>query len=652
MSPARIPRIRSLAFIPLLSPPLRVSLRSLQWLNRSPLPSSRPVPVQRRSVHLYKTAKTRTIHGMHKIIPFSLYTPPPPSESAHRINLWKDKSEELIAKDITLEELYNDHLKPGKLLYLREPPTKSLATTIEKQQELGVPQKHNNYGLVDALSIRGIHINVTPPKVLKLDNPLFKQLAMLKEIHLQLASPAAYTKMQMDKAYRFLMSACPVEVAIRFAGAKVAKKDKLEPGPSDRWPWMNNHWAHLRPDFIMKSMPKGAYYMIEPFSDGRHVQWVMAMPTEQQMNAENLTKRLLKVKKAVARNIDQGMQAELPMPMRQGLIKAGNNEYSVETGAPRRSDYAQRVVQKLSQAPAPKGKWKGITAITWGDGSEETLEGSDEKRVEDVDEKRVESSDEKRVEGSDEKRVEGSDEKRVEDRDEKRARLRQREAELARRYMPKVEEKPDRVAFMVKRAFNKAKISNEKVYEREYQPPRMFQRPAWHSTADDALAAEEKSMGFRDGRRETGQRKTNFGMRSDFTERRTNFAKTRPEFTDRRSNFSETRLDFTRTRSNFTDRGSNGTDRRSNGTDRRSNGADRRSNFTETRPDFTDRRSNFTDRRSNFTDRRSNSRETTPDFTRTRPDFTMRPGLNKPGAKSYGPMQDRRRATPSITYRK
>ncbi|KAF2640661.1 hypothetical protein P280DRAFT_469384 [Massarina eburnea CBS 473.64] len=317
----RTARPGTVSFVPLLSPPIRVSLQQLQRLDRSPFPSTLPAQSQGRALHLYKTAKAKTILGMHKIIPFQLYVPPPVEASDHRINLIDGKTKQVLGQNISLKTLYEEHLRPGRLLYPTEPVPSSLAANVERQIEEGTPQQFNTYATIEAMSIPGVQIKVAKPGVANSSKLTFYQLGELKRSNLLLKSPIKYFQMNMDKAYRFLLAACPVEFNVRFGQKYLGKKFKLQRGPDERWPWMHNHYPHLRPDFIMKCMPQGTYYLIKPFSDGNVVQWVLAMPIANQKpsDTKNLTKRVLKVQKSVKLNVSHGQQPGLPMSIRESL---------------------------------------------------------------------------------------------------------------------------------------------------------------------------------------------------------------------------------------------------------------------------------------------------------------------------------------------
>jgi hypothetical protein len=96
-----------------------------------------------------------------------------------------------------------------------------------------------------------------------------------------------------------------------------------------------NIFPHLRPDFILKSMPEGSRYMIEPVSNGKKVQLVIVKPNPKIIHSGGLTERLFKVKKSVETSIDRGGQGQLPKVVRSELLASGNKRYSARTGLPR-----------------------------------------------------------------------------------------------------------------------------------------------------------------------------------------------------------------------------------------------------------------------------------------------------------------------------
>lgn len=290
--------------------------------------------------------------GMHKVLPFERYTPPPPSGSQHRIKLWSRPKESkgvdrLLADDLTLQEVYDDYVKPGQMLCPAYTVPKDLTHNIEKMKLEGTPDQYRDYWLAEPYSPPA-RIDVIRPQYLN-ERTKSHEHGAVKEVHLSLESPREYYLDMMEKAYRLIEQGSSVEFDTQFSGKRVSKEEKLQPGPSDRWPWVHNYWPHLRPDFILKSMPHGTFYLIKPVSDGRHVQWAMSLPsTLYKPEWPDLTKKLFKKKAAVQLSIKEGMQNELPRAMRAGLFKEGSEDYSLNTTLPRR--YVEQRLQEHQDA--------------------------------------------------------------------------------------------------------------------------------------------------------------------------------------------------------------------------------------------------------------------------------------------------------------
>jgi hypothetical protein len=280
---------------------------------------------QRRSLVLYKTATSTTVLGMHKLLPFDVYKIAPPSASKRLINVAEGKRS--IAKNISLQELYDNYIKPGQLLYLNDNLRKPLAedidqlrTAVAALQSEG-PESYKTFGIYEAGS-----------------KPAWKKTTMknpgaLKVTPVSLSSPMEYFKMAMDRSYQFIEQGCPVEFGIRIKGAGMKKEERLKPAGLDDWIWMHEHFPHLRPDFILKSMPIGSNYIVAPVTDGRIVQFVIGAGKKFQRPL-GLTTRLLKVKAAVQTSVEQGRQAQLPKRYRAVLQNAGNKAYSEFSGMP------------------------------------------------------------------------------------------------------------------------------------------------------------------------------------------------------------------------------------------------------------------------------------------------------------------------------
>lgn len=242
---------------------------------------------QRRSLHLYKTAKATTALGMHKVLFFDRYHPTPPSESKHKVNLVASMTDRsVIAEGLSLQELYDNYVDHGKLLYMADPVLKKVDGSLTRLQENNVQSSNNNYALLDAGSL---------PFNIKNSQKAHKQHGALKNTIFLLSSPPAYTRLALDRSYQFITHGSPVEFRIRLSGPG---QEKNQAPDSDLLPWMFEHFPHMRPDFILKSMPAGTEYMIQPYTNGEMVQFVLAMPAQKGPKID-LTVRLERVKKQV-----------------------------------------------------------------------------------------------------------------------------------------------------------------------------------------------------------------------------------------------------------------------------------------------------------------------------------------------------------------
>lgn len=279
---------------------------------------------------------------MHKVLHFDQYKLEHYRASPHRINLLDSSSGKAIAEGLKLQEVYDFYIKPGHMLYCCQQFHKTTAENVDKLKQERVYENCNNYAIVQAHST---HFKLPALRKMKKKKGEEEEQEQqkgqitnwdgIKEIHLNLSSPVEYWKMSLDRAYQFVESGHPVEMNFRIRGKHTSKQERLLPGPSDRWPWLHNYFPHMRPDFILKAMPEGTFFLVKPVSDGRHVQWVMALPTKQHTRSFDLTKKLLKVKEGVKKSIEQGKQPGLPTAMRLNLINDGHEEYSLESDKPR-----------------------------------------------------------------------------------------------------------------------------------------------------------------------------------------------------------------------------------------------------------------------------------------------------------------------------
>jgi hypothetical protein len=327
-------RLLTVEFRSLLLPPIRVPLRALQALHRpqcAPVPHTARPPqclTQRRFLNLYKTAKAKTVLGQHKVLNFDTYQVTPPSDSKPLVNLYesdkKHHKTKLIASDISLQEIYDNHIKAGRMLYCTEVMDKKTAATLFRMQGDDIVNEFKDYAIVNA------HTHNVPID----GKQRGSQLGGLKTLIFNLASPIDHHRIILDRAYQFIEAGKPVEFRVRLQGTKLTKEERHQPGDPALWPWMHTHFPHLRPDFIMKAMPEGTVYIVKPVSNGRMLQWVMSR-TAREMAPMDLTRRLLRVKESVKQSIREGKQSQLPKIMRKQLAESGMTDYSPNTGLPR-----------------------------------------------------------------------------------------------------------------------------------------------------------------------------------------------------------------------------------------------------------------------------------------------------------------------------
>ncbi|KAF1967346.1 hypothetical protein BU23DRAFT_559411 [Bimuria novae-zelandiae CBS 107.79] len=371
-------------FVPLLSRPLRVSLQSLRCVTRRPrLVPSPPC----RALHLYKSARSRTVLGMHKLIPFSRYDPPDPAMSDHKINIVKllkankdGPDREMVAEGVSLKEVYDNYIEPGNMLRLANSIHKRhTSANVDELEKFETAQKYKDYTFLKAHSTPA-RVKVegrTPSKAItkaKISGgeeagKEIRHLQMLREVHLLLATPREHFSQMMDKAYQFIELSCPVEFSIRVKNVTEKKWSKTQSKSTHLFDYAFQRFPHLRPDFILKAMPPGTVYMIEPFSDGRHVQFVLGLkPAEGTPLANmNLTRRALNVKAAAENAIKQGKANELPSVLRFQRIQAGDENYSLDSSVARAALDA-----KDDLVVAKTGKRSGHV-VKWG---VDSLEGS------------------------------------------------------------------------------------------------------------------------------------------------------------------------------------------------------------------------------------------------------------------------------------
>jgi hypothetical protein len=277
---------------------------------------------------------------MHKVLFFDRYHPTPPSESKHKVNLVASTTDRrVIAEGLSLQELYDNHVDHGKILYMVDPVLKKNDGSLSRLQENNVQSSNNNFALVVAGSI---------PFNIKNSQKARKQHGALKNTIFLLSSPPEYTRLALDRSYQFISHGSPVEFRIRLSGP--GQETKVVPGQHsnrDLLPWLFEHFPHMRPDFILKSMPAGTEYMVQPFTNGGIVQFVLAMPAQKGPKLD-LTVRLEKVKKRVADTVPANKMAQnylVKLERRARIAKGTPHEVIIEE---RRKEKEVRTLKYVS----------------------------------------------------------------------------------------------------------------------------------------------------------------------------------------------------------------------------------------------------------------------------------------------------------------
>ncbi|KAJ4352693.1 hypothetical protein N0V95_004018 [Ascochyta clinopodiicola] len=301
-------RLPTVEFRSLLLPPTRVRLGSLNSFCRpqcasTPLHGRPPAGtclVQRRPLYLYKTARAKTLLGMHKILDFELYKLAPPTASNHRVTLVESvkRPNKTVKEDVTFEELYEKHVSPGRFLHMVEGVDKRLADNFHKMRETNFPSKRRSYTIVEA---RLSDENKSKSNTSKAHPENLHEVSKaIKGAPLLLSSPPAYTTMVLNRSYNFIASGALVEFTIR--AFRLASDEVYRHEGLDIQRWLHEHFPHLRPDFLLKSMPKGTEYIVEPVTNGSVIQFVLGKRPGW-MRGKDLTKRLFSIRREVEDNL-------------------------------------------------------------------------------------------------------------------------------------------------------------------------------------------------------------------------------------------------------------------------------------------------------------------------------------------------------------
>jgi hypothetical protein len=320
-----------------------------------------------RRLHLYKTARSKTVVGMHKILGFKKYEVTPASASQHVVDVVRsEKIKSTIASGISLVELYDNHVKPGHMLYLADQMDKNMAGKPEKMRQEQLEQRMKQFAITEARS-RPTKAGTKGPA-----------RGPLKVVVLMLTSPTEYFKLVLNRAHEFLLEGSPVEFRFRLGGkneGRRARNKALEAEASeekegadgkqsvvhdkteDDWVWIHQHFPHVRPDFILKGMPEGTVLTIDPVRNAKEMNFVMELPTGE-MPMTDLNKRLEQVKKAVgeAKKTDT-------MGVPRAITEEGGEQYSKKAKPRKRGK--EMWPRKEGRRGEAERDWRGGAERDW-----------------------------------------------------------------------------------------------------------------------------------------------------------------------------------------------------------------------------------------------------------------------------------------------
>ncbi|PVH98428.1 hypothetical protein DM02DRAFT_630227 [Periconia macrospinosa] len=283
---------------------------------------------------MYKMARAKFVLGQHKALEMHRYTPPQPN-AEHRIKLTDDKGE-CIGQDMSMKEVHN-HITPGYILSPLLMPHATEMRNVKSMKEGEVHKTFNGYKLVKA----GLeNFNAAKAKKETEHNTVFFDCKIMPFSGKRLSSPYEFS-LNMQRIHRFLEDRHPVELQMRLPGRKLKKKKRSEKEYSlypdkdlvlqEEWEWLHAHWPHLRPDNILKSMPKGTQVWLPPYTNGANLYWVFGPPWAFSMN---LGKKIEEMKTKVREEIKKGNQMQLPKKFREQLHASGQTEYSSDSDMP------------------------------------------------------------------------------------------------------------------------------------------------------------------------------------------------------------------------------------------------------------------------------------------------------------------------------
>ncbi|KAJ4347962.1 uncharacterized protein N0V89_009334 [Didymosphaeria variabile] len=240
----------------------------------------------------------------------------------HKINIVEFVKDEdghpvkkIVAESLTLQQVYDDYIEPGKFLRLASTVPKSHAPSDHVELEkLRTARRYRDYVIFDAYSTRAqAKVDTKKPLKARGNQVEIAHLRALREVHLLLHSPMDHFAHMIDKAYQLITLGSPIEFDILIRHVTEKKAARIVSQPKDSLDYACGHFPHLRPDFILKSMPAKSRYLVQPVTDGIHLQFVIGPELEgDRLGKMDLTKRLFNVKRAVILAMDEKKDKTTP----------------------------------------------------------------------------------------------------------------------------------------------------------------------------------------------------------------------------------------------------------------------------------------------------------------------------------------------------
>ncbi|KAF2810570.1 uncharacterized protein BDZ99DRAFT_475490 [Mytilinidion resinicola] len=224
-----------------------------------------------RGFSLYKLSRAKTTLGTHGVKAYTPFRPPQLSEDMTVLLSDKRKGQTQTG----------EQQKPDSLLKLGD------TLTVSKLDETITPgsfllPKETNSGWSTCWqtpdpNLTSLQYELRELEPAKPTKPK-KRTQAYAEIQLQFTSPVSYYHTRLRAAALFLEQNRIVEIHVRVPnqalGKSVGKDNNTRNDAAFEWFWSTR--PHLWPSIMLKAMPKGTYFKINPYIGRNEVAWVFA----------------------------------------------------------------------------------------------------------------------------------------------------------------------------------------------------------------------------------------------------------------------------------------------------------------------------------------------------------------------------------------